>query len=69
MNLCLATYYTARKVKNSFFNTKDSFKDKNDVTTDTSNDSEPDFDSLDDDAFDLILSADFDLADDFINVN
>jgi hypothetical protein len=69
MNLCLAIYYTAREVKNSLFNTENSFKDKNNVTTDTSNDSEPDFDSLDDNAFDLILGADFDPADDFMDVD
>jgi hypothetical protein len=69
MNLCLVIYYTVREVKNSFFDTKDSFEDENNVTTDTSNDSEPDFDSLDDDAFDLILGADFDLADDFMDVD
>jgi hypothetical protein len=69
MNLRSVTYYTAREVKNGLFDTKDSFKDENDVTTDTSNDSEPDFDSSDDDAFDLILGADFDLADDFMDVD
>jgi hypothetical protein len=69
MNLRLAIYYTAKEVKNGLFNTKNSFENENNVTTDTSNDSEPDFDSLDDNAFDLILSANFDLANDFINVD
>ena len=69
MNLRSAIYYTAREVKNSLFNTEDSFKDENNVTTDTSNDSEPDFDFLDDDAFDPILGADFDPADDFMDVD
>jgi hypothetical protein len=69
MNLCLATYYTAREVKNGLFDTEDSFEDENDVTTDTSNNSEPDFNSLDNDAFDSILGADFDPADDFMDVN
>jgi hypothetical protein len=69
MNLRSATYYTAREVKNGLFDTEDSFEDENDVTTDTSNDSEPDFDSSDDDAFDPILGADFDPADDFMDVD
>jgi hypothetical protein len=56
-------------VRNGLLDTKDGFKDENNVITNTSNDSEPDFDSLDDDAFDLILGADFDPVDDFMDVD
>jgi hypothetical protein len=44
-------------------------KDKNDVTTNIKNESEPDFDDLDNDAFNLILGADYDTANNNINVN
>ena len=46
---------TAKEVKNGVLDNKTSFEDENDVTTNTDNDSEPDFDSLDDDEFDPIL--------------
>ena len=59
----------AKEVKNSLLDTKNSFEDENNVITDTSNDSEPDFDSSDDDTFDLILDADFDPTDNFIDVD
>jgi hypothetical protein len=44
-------------------------EDENDITTDTDYDSEPDFDSSDEDAFDPILGGDYDAADDFIDVD
>jgi hypothetical protein len=69
MNLRSATYVTARKVRNSVLNNKEGLEDKNDVTTNTENESEPDFDNSDNDAFDPILGADYDAADDNINVN
>jgi hypothetical protein len=69
MNLRSVIYHTAREVKNGLLDTEDGFEDENDITTDTSNDSEPDFDSLDDDVFDPILGADFDPADDFMDVD
>jgi hypothetical protein len=37
---------------------KEGVKDENDITTDSSNDSEPDFDSCDDEEFDPILGND-----------
>jgi hypothetical protein len=69
MNLRSVIYVTARKVRNSVLNNKEGLEDKNDVTTNTENESEPDFDNSDNDAFDLILGADYDAADDNINVN
>ena len=67
MNLRSATYVTAREVRNGILDNEDRFKNEDDITTDTSNDSEPDFDSSDDDEFDLILGADFDVTDDFMD--
>ena len=67
MNLRSATYVTAREVRNRALDDKEGFKDPNNVTTNTDYDSKPDFDSLDDDAFDPILSGDYDIRDDFID--
>ena len=67
MNLRSATYVTAREVRNGILDNEDGFENEDDITTDTSNDSEPDFDSSDDDEFDLILGADFNVADDFMD--
>ena len=69
MNLRSATYVIAREVRNSILDNKAGFKDKDDVTTDISNDSEPDFNSSDDDKFDPILSTNYNIADDFIDVD
>jgi hypothetical protein len=69
MNLRSATYVTAREVKNGILNNKDRFEDEDNVTTNISVDLEPDFDFLDDNEFDLILSADYDAADNFIDVD
>ena len=43
-------------------------EDENDVTTDINNKSEPDFDSSDDNEFELILGGDYEAADDNIDV-
>jgi hypothetical protein len=59
----------AREVRNGILDNKDGFKDKDNIITNTSVDLEPDFDSLDDNKFNLILGADYDAADDFIDVN
>jgi hypothetical protein len=69
MNLRSATYITAKEVRNGALDDETGFEDENDVTTDTDNESEPDFDSLDDDAFDLILGGDYDAVDDNMEVN
>jgi hypothetical protein len=69
MNLRSATYVIAKEVRNGILDNKDRFKNEDNVTTDTSLDSEPDFDDSDDDAFDLILSADFNPTDDFMDVD
>ena len=66
MNLRSAVYMIAKEVKNRALDDKTSFEDKNDVTTDTDNDSEADFDSSDDDKFDLILGGDYNARDDNI---
>jgi hypothetical protein len=68
MNLRSATYVTAREVRAGILD-EEGHEDKDDVTTDTSLDSEPEFDSSDDDEFDPILSGDYDLADDFIDID
>jgi hypothetical protein len=69
MNLRSATYITAKEVRNRALDDKTGFEDKNDVTTDTNNESKPDFDSSDNDAFDPILGGDYDAADDNMEVN
>ena len=69
MNLRSATYVTAREVRNGILDNKEGLKDDNDVTTDTKNESEPDFDDSDDDTFDPILGADYDAADNNIDVD
>ena len=68
MNLCSATYYTAREVRNSLLDNEDGLEGENDITTESSNDSEPDFDSSDDE-FDPILGGDHGAADDNIDVD
>ena len=69
MNLRSATYVTAREVRNSILENEDGLEDENNVTTDTDNDSEPDFDDSDNDVFDPILGADYDAADDNMDVD
>ena len=69
MNLRSATYVTAKEVRNGALDDETGFKDENDVTTNTANESEPDFDSSDDDEFDPILGGDYDAADDNMEVD
>ena len=69
MNLRSVTYVIAKEVRNSILDNKDRFEDENDITTDISNDSEPDFNDSDNDKFDLILSADYKAIDDNINID
>ena len=69
MNLRSVTYVTAREVRNSILENEDGLEDENNVTTDTDNDSEPDFDDSDNDVFDPILGADYDAADDNMDVD
>lgn len=57
MNLRPTTYVTTKQAKNDILDNKNVFEDGNDVTTDTSNHSEPYFDDSDDDEFDPILGA------------
>jgi hypothetical protein len=69
MNLRSATYITAKEVRNRALDDETSFKDKNDITTDTDNESEPDFDSSDNDEFDPILGGDYNATDDNMEVD
>jgi hypothetical protein len=69
MNLRSATYVTAKEAANGALDDDEyGCEDENDVTTDTNHDSEPEFDSSDDDDFDPILGGDYIAADDFIDV-
>ena len=69
MNLWSATYITTKEVRNrALNNNEDSYKDKNNITIDTDNDLEQEFDSLDEDVFNPILSTDFDAVEDFIDI-
>jgi hypothetical protein len=68
MNLCSTTYIIAKKVKNKALNDEKGFEDPNNITTDTDYDSKPNFDSLNNNAFDLILDGDYNTRDDFIDV-
>ncbi len=69
MNLRSATYVTSREIRNRALNNEDGFEDENNVTTDTDNKSEPDFNDSEDDAFDPILGADYEAIDDFMDVD
>jgi hypothetical protein len=69
MNLRSATYVTAKEVRNGILDNKDGFKDEYNVTTDTSNNSEPNFDDSEGDKFDPILSANYDAVDNNMDVD
>jgi hypothetical protein len=69
MNLRSANYVTAKEVKNGALNDKTGFEDENDVTTNTDDDLEPDFDSSDDDEFDPILGGDYKAGDNNMEVD
>jgi hypothetical protein len=71
MNLSSATYVTAKEVKNGALDDSDDegFELEGEVTTDSSDDSEPDFDDSDDDVFDPIIGGDYNVQDDFMDVD
>jgi hypothetical protein len=70
MNLRSATYVTSKEVKNGILSTiKDGLEDENAVTTNTDNDSKPDFDESDNDEFDPIISADYNAANNNMDVD
>jgi hypothetical protein len=71
MNLSLAIYVTAKEVKSRALDDSDNkgFELKGGITTDLSDDSEPNFDDLDDNVFDPIIGGDYNVQDNFINVN
>lgn len=54
-------------MRNGALDDKTNFEDENNVTTNTDNESEPVFDSSDDDDFDSIISSDYDVRDDFMD--
>ena len=68
MNLRSATYVITREVRAGILD-KEGYKNEDDVTTDASLDSEPEFDSLDDNKFDPILSSDYNVTDDFMDID
>jgi hypothetical protein len=59
--LSLVIYVTAKEVKNKALDDSDNkgFELKDDITTDLSDDSEPNFDDSDDNVFDLIIKGDY----------
>jgi hypothetical protein len=59
--LFLVTYVTAKNVKNKALDNSDNkgFKLKGGITTNLSNDFEPNFDDLDDNVFNLIIRSDY----------
>jgi hypothetical protein len=71
MNLSLAIYVTAKEVKNRVLDDSNNkrFELKGDITVNLSDDSEPNFDDLDDNVFDLIIRGDYNVQDNFINVD
>jgi hypothetical protein len=71
INLSLATYLTAEKVKNKALdnNNNKGFKLKDNITTNSSDNSKPDFNDLDDNIFDLRIRGDYNVQDDFIDVD
>jgi hypothetical protein len=68
INLRSVTYITAKEVKNKALDNKKGFKDLNNIIINTDYNSEPNFDSLDNDAFDPILNSDYNTRNDFIDV-
>jgi hypothetical protein len=71
MNLSLVIYVTAKEVNNRALDDSDNkgFELKGGITTDLSDDSEPNFDDSDDNVFDLIIRGDYNFQDDFIDVD
>jgi hypothetical protein len=68
MNLQSATYHTKREVQNAILK-ETGLEDEADITTDTSDNSEPDFDSSDDDEFNPIQGANYNARDDNMDVD
>jgi hypothetical protein len=71
INLSLVTYITAKKIKNKALNNSNNkgFKLKSDITTDLNNDFKPDFNDSDNNIFDLIIRGNYNIQNNFINVN
>ena len=68
MNLCSITYVITKEVRNRTLNNK-GFKDPNDIITNIDYDFKPDFDSSNNHKFDLILSKDYKVIDNNIEVD
>ena len=68
MNLQLVIYYTKREIQNAILE-EIGLEDKADIITNTSDDSEPDFDSSDNNEFDLIQGTNYNTRDDNIDVD
>jgi hypothetical protein len=70
MNLRSATYYTIKEVENGLDYLDDkAIEDKNDVMTDSGDESDNRFDSTNDEDFDDQIMGDYDASDDFMDVN
>ena len=69
MNLHSATYHTSKEVTNSLDSDSEGIENKNNVTTDTSDNSDVRFDSSNNNDFDLITKGDYNALDDFIDIN
>jgi hypothetical protein len=68
MNLRSVIYYTAQEVREGILDREDRIEDKNNVTTNTDTDSEPGFDTSDNE-FDLVEGGDYNAADDSMDVD
>ena len=69
MNLRSVTYYTAKEVVNGFDYDSEGMEDENDITTDSSDESDNRFDSSNDDEFDPETRGDYNTLDDFIDID
>ena len=68
INLRSVTYYTAQEVREGIIDREDRREDEDNVTTNTNTDSEPEFDTSDDE-FDPVKGGDYNAADDSMDVD
>ena len=69
INLRSATYYTAQEVANGIDYDSEGIRDDNNITTDTGDESDNRFDSSDDNDFDPRTRGDYDVIDDFMDID
>jgi hypothetical protein len=70
INLRSATYHTTKEVANGFaYKDRELFKDENNVTTNSGDESEARYDSTNDEEFNDIEIGDYDEADGFMDVD